>query len=434
MGFSSVFDVKKGTPTASGFGGLFQSLNEEELNRKKRQVQLERDAQTSEREAEYANSFVGLAKETGRELGARALNIPLDFAKSLSDTYSSTPTRFRENIEEASRDIEKGDSEKGLVKAGARTAGDAAIAVFAPLSAAIGSVLRATGGEKLIDDVGRVVADSSGITDIPAFQKFALEHPNAGLDFERLLNLGFVGAEKGSINPQRFVAESQAVAQRLATPRSRPTVEPATVSTPQPFEAIFSEKSAQTIRQVASETVVEGPQRTINTRAATLMEAAVEKKLTEALGELPTHNRINMREQRQSAMDFIENNPSEALRVAKGDALPPKGVLPESIYTAMEIRAMRDGDVATIRELASSKVPTAAGQSFKALDSADPNSPVKILRDIKAVREAKLTKRTAETPRKAMLREVESITKEIRRSASKRETWEEFIQQITCNY
>jgi hypothetical protein len=163
-----------------------------------------------------------------------------------------------------------------------------------------------------------------------------------------------------------------------------------------------------------------------NTRAQTLEQAAIVKKLTDGLGELPTHNKIDMTEQANSALDFINKSPDEALKIAKGEQLSPGHILPEAVYTAMEIKAIKDGDVNTILELSKSNVPTAAGQALRALDSTDPNSPVQIIRDLQQARETKNIKTKPKV--------VEEIRKTVGSMASKRPTWEEFIKEITCNY
>lgn len=168
-----------------------------------------------------------------------------------------------------------------------------------------------------------------------------------------------------------------------------------------------------------------------NTRAQTLEKAAVEKKLTDSLGELPTHERMSMADQAARALDFIEKNPEQAMKVIRGEAVPD-GVLPEALYTAMEIKAIKNGDVAMLKELSNSTIPTTAGQAMKALDSADPNSPVKIMRDIQQAREAKIEKRTGKKKPQAVKEVVDEIKREVQKSVSKRPSWEEFLKEIQC--
>jgi hypothetical protein len=169
-----------------------------------------------------------------------------------------------------------------------------------------------------------------------------------------------------------------------------------------------------------------------NTRARTLEQAAIEKKLTETLGELPSHARMDMADQASLAADFIQKSPDEALRAARGDQTPPPGILPEALYTALEIKAIKEGNVELLRDLATSKVPTFAGQSLKALDSADPYSPVKIMRDLREARETALERRTGKKIDEHTKRVVSEIKREVMKSSSKRPTWEQFVKEIQC--
>lgn len=537
MSFDQLFNPT-GTPTQStkGFGSLFSNLNEEELARKRRLAELESRQQLAQQESKYANSLLGTAANTFIDLGTKALKIPTDFLQNTYAVYQQTPEKIASGISEGAKDIQAGKPIKGIIKAGGRTAGDALIAVYAPLGGAISAILNATGGQRLVDDAGKVIADSRGITDIPAFQQFALAHPNAGEDFNRLLNLAFAAAEKGTINPSRLANEVATVADKLAgspvakvtgaraasetrfpsvkdesggekvgvtrnerripvkgtseevsvpfanryTPASElptiqagriprvdlPTIQIGARETKGPytyepvkggFDDVFTSSATgpelvPTSRTTRFQTVQSGEPVTVpaqrnqsagteivsetapNTRAKTLQIAAIEKKLTDSLGELPTHNKMNMREQAVSAETFVETNPDGAIRVAKGEAFPPQGILAESVYTALEIKAIKSGDVALIQELANSKVPTIAGQSLKALDSVDPNSPVKIIRDIQTARETKVEKQGGAKAIKLKEQEIARIDKEIVNAQSRRPQWEEFIREITCGY
>ena len=522
-------------------GGYFDQIRTPNA-RENEIYRMEQEAQVFAEESRYANSFAGLAKETGIETGKRLLTVPVDFAKSLYEQYKTLPGKIGEDISAGAKDIEKAATArqrglsfgegavslgKGIAKATGRTAGDVVMGVYAPIGAAIGAALNATGGSELIDATGKVIADKSGITDFPAFQKFAIEHPNAGADFERILNLGFAGAEKGTIDPKRMTAESAAIAEKLVgsptakiegaqaalnvrnlpvsgestqtsvplntsktrfeayrreqgyepyvSPDDLPTIEMGSqpkgtlptvqIGAPSPrpsgvtYEPVSQPKGyfdsitidgevpapttarqggiaepVSTRAQPAARVEIDSPETVQNSRAVTLEKAATEKKLVDGLGETPTHSRMNMKEQASKAVDFAESDPAQAIKVAKGEALPPSGVLAEAVYTALEIKAIRNGDVALIRELANSKVPTIAGQSLKALDSADPNSPVRIVRDIQATRQARVEKKSGKTPQKLKTEEVKTIDSEIKATTSKRPTWEAFIDEITCGY
>ena len=540
-------------PTSMGGGTFLNSVvipNAQGQAQAQKLATLSSQEQISKQNADYANSFTGIAKNTLSDLGHRLINVPIDFVKSLWGTYQATPNKIAEDISAGVQDMQTGGTVeqqatglfKGAIKTGVRTAGDAAIAIFAPISSAIGAVLTATGGQPLMDKAGQVVADSSGITDLLAFQKFAMEHPNAGEDFNRILTLFMSAGEKGTIDPVRITQEANVLALKLTgvapdalkggeafartgivrkvpvageslpqdvpinrlekripvsneTPQAQnvpfqnryepPTTIPlgakgksalptiqigVPIKSPYQYEPIVQNgflnnvdvpkaSTASSVRpktatrsttipkvENTAPTVAEAPKMPVspmetaaktlapneapNTRAITLEKAAVAQKLTEGLGKLPTHDQMSMTDQANLAYDYARANPEHAMQVAMGDSLPPNHILPESIYTAMEIKAIREGDVATLRNLANSKVPTRAGQSFKALDSSDPNSPVKIMRDIKNAREAVAEKKSGKTAKKDTVNE---IKKEIKVNVSKRPTWEEFTKNLTCN-
>jgi len=179
------------------------------------------------------------------------------------DTYQQTPQKIKDDIQSGAQDIQKSynapnktdgfiDFAKGILKAGGRTAGDFAQAVFAPLSGAVGSILGGTGAQGLEDSFGQKIADASGITNWPAFQRFAMTHPNAGEDFNRILNLGL----SSESDPKEVVKQTENLAQKLVdhgntTTQEEPTpTEPtATPAAPEPTV----ENIQKTIEQIKSQ-------------------------------------------------------------------------------------------------------------------------------------------------------------------------------------
>ncbi len=136
--------------------------------------------------------------------------------------------RLKTDIQQGAQDIQSGNVLKGIAKAGLRTAGDVAGTVFAPVATSLNV---ATGGlmNGFFEDVQSKLENSQGatfskdgllpflvdkVTNIPELQKFAMDHPNAGDDFGRALNLVFAKSEKGDINraftnPQAIVSEAK---------------------------------------------------------------------------------------------------------------------------------------------------------------------------------------------------------------------------------
>ena len=74
------------------------------------------------------------------------------------------------------------------------------------------------------------------------------------------------------------------------------------------------------------------------------------------------------------------------------------------------------------------------GQRIRTLGERDQASPVKVMVDIKKSREASLERVTKKSTTELRKQAVGEIKESIKKSASKRPTWEEFIKQITCGY
>jgi hypothetical protein len=164
-----------------------------------------------------------------------------------------------------------------------------------------------------------------------------------------------------------------------------------------------------------------------NTRAVSLEKAAVTKKLTDNLGELGSHKVKNMEETASKAVDLLNNNPEEAKRIMQGEENFPKGVTPEALYTASEIKAIQSGDVTKMMELAKSDIPTLAGQRLKELDSKNPDSPVSIMRSVKEAREAKMPKeRIAQAKKVAKAEGVKILL------PKEELKWSNFLAKIKC--
>ncbi len=218
--------LKNAQGVAGGSATGLRRLLEGSTSTSDKWVQAQRDAEAAQFESTQANSFGTIAKGTARGL----LDIPVNAAKSTWDILKGTPGKIAEDVKTGAEEFQNREP-LSLAKAGFRVAADSANAVFAPLSAAIGSILEASGGQKLTDAVGQKIADKSGITDWPAFQKFAMEHPNAGEDFNRLLTLAMSAAETSKISPKNVLERTALQVRELASKVSREVVRPAPAPT-----------------------------------------------------------------------------------------------------------------------------------------------------------------------------------------------------------
>jgi hypothetical protein len=122
----------------------------------------------------------------------------------------------------------------------------------------------------------------------------------------------------------------------------------------------------------------------VKTRVPTLAKKietkAIEKKLTESLGELPEVEVKKIAPQIEAAKKMIETDYDRAVRIAMGQEKPPEGIHPETFLKTVEDVALKAGDVDTIENLAESSrlvsEATTMGSRLRMLRERDPYSPV----------------------------------------------------------
>jgi hypothetical protein len=160
---------------------------------------------------------------------------------------------------------------------------------------------------------------------------------------------------------------------------------------------------------------------------------AVQAKLTKSLGDLPQYSKVNMKDQAEQAAKLLADDEQLANRIALGHEAPPSGLLPESIYIAVENKALADGNIELIRELAGSVrvgEATAMGQRIRALAERNPESAVSAISDLKSVREKAFTKKAGKSAKKATSDEVKAIRKATPKVT--KETWSSFVAGLQC--
>jgi len=176
---------------------------------------------------------------------------------------------------------------------------------------------------------------------------------------------------------------------------SKPTVSPPTIKTPKAPEATIPGETAEATLAIRTEA------------------EAIAKKLTDDFGELPEYKTMNMRQQAEAAQKVITKDYEQAKRMAMGEEPPPTGLREASIYEAVKIRALKEGDVETLLSLATeSKIPTKLseyGQAIKAADSEIMSDPVRVMQDISKVR----AERAERTGKKYSANEVARLRKEL---------------------
>lgn len=164
--------------------------------------------------------------------------------------------------------------------------------------------------------------------------------------------------------------------------------------------------------------------------AAGVKAKAVANKLTTTLGDLPEYQTINMAAQARGAAELLAADPALARRIALGEVPPPAHLLPESVFTAVENKAIAEGDVATIRDLATGKLTsdaTTMGQRIRALGERDPESPVGAIQKVVDARSAGETDIPAATEKA-----IAQIRKHMAKANIPAEQLAEFINALRC--
>lgn len=161
--------------------------------------------------------------------------------------------------------------------------------------------------------------------------------------------------------------------------------------------------------------------------------AAIEKKLTASLGELPAFQQMNLKEQAQLATDLLKTDPDRAVRIAVGLENAPNDVIPEAVFKAVEDQALRNADLDTIEKLANSDLTlqaTAMGQRIRALGEREPNSPVQAIKAVREGREQALSKKLKQPIAAAKKQIAADIAREIPKV--RKDDWDAFIRSIEC--
>jgi hypothetical protein len=139
----------------------------------------------------------------------------IDYVKKVGDEFAATPGKIADDVNAGAKDIQEGMGQrdigglfkvyKGMAKAGFRTAADAANAIFAPISAAVGTVFEKTG----ISDIASHNKLVDTLSNQKWLQDFALKHPNAEQDFTRALTLAMSAADGGKIDPKTIIERTK---------------------------------------------------------------------------------------------------------------------------------------------------------------------------------------------------------------------------------
>lgn len=161
---------------------------------------------------------------------------------------------------------------------------------------------------------------------------------------------------------------------------------------------------------------------------------AVEKGLTQGFEGTAGYDPITIKDQALRASDLMQRDMSLAEKMVRGEVPMTPGLRPEMLIKAMEDHAQATGNVGMMRDIAKSPLvaeTSVHAQAMRLLAERNPDSVVAKLREIKIAREKVLEKKGGKKLIKSTITDIKS---EIVKASSKRVTWEEFIDEIKCNY
>lgn len=159
---------------------------------------------------------------------------------------------------------------------------------------------------------------------------------------------------------------------------------------------------------------------------------AVAEKLIKSFGDLPEYQRVSVDNQAERATKLINEDWDTAVNIALGREESPYGLLPESVFIAVENKALEDGSVDLLRQLATSprtSEATAMGQRIRMLAERNPDSAVNNIREVYNERKKASEKRGYNKEK-----EVAKLKKEVDNEVKKvsKYDWDVFIRSIQC--
>jgi len=176
----------------------------------------------------------------------------------------------------------------------------------------------------------------------------------------------------------------------------------------------------------------QGPMHTRGLSAG-VEQKAIEHKLTKSLGDLPEYKQVNMKDQAKFSSELLALDPNKAIKIALGRVDPPSHILPESVFTAVENRALEQGDIGLIKQLAHSSRATQAtvmGQRIRALAERNPDSAVGAIRQVASKRAGAAEKKLGKSVDEALKETAGKIKEQIKKPT--RQDWESFIKELRC--
>lgn len=173
-----------------------------------------------------------------------------------------------------------------------------------------------------------------------------------------------------------------------------------------------------------------------NGLAVGVRKKAIKNGLRMSFGDMPEYEMVNIDEQTDEALKLLVADKTYALDIALGKVDPPPGLLPESVFIAVENDALSRGDTDVLRQLATESAlvsdATAMGQRIRMLAERNPYSPTSAMDKVAKVRKLNIEEKTGKKVSQLTKETVSDIQSEITKAQPKKSEWGLFIDSITC--
>lgn len=189
------------------------------------------------------------------------------------------------------------------------------------------------------------------------------------------------------------------------------------------YQGALTEEEASELKQLKESITlpveaIEGTGETkIRGLSANVQSEAVRKGLEQGFGDLPEYKQLNMKDQAQKASELLSQDFDRAKRIALGEEKAPEGILPESIFVAVENKATEENDYYTLMELATqSKLTTEAttmGQRIRTLAERNAESAIGAMKSIMKSREEAIERRGGSEPSEEQKLEIERLKQKL---------------------
>ena len=168
--------------------------------------------------------------------------------------------------------------------------------------------------------------------------------------------------------------------------------------------------------------------------ARSIEQKAIEQGLTKGFEGLAGFDPITVKDQSRRASEVVKKR-GETLEILRGVKPIPEGLRGAALITAVEERIKKNADAELAMELANSEITSEtskAAQELRLLAEREPDSIAARLKEIRDARRESFKKKNKRDPKKAVKSEAKKIKKELKKATPTRESWEEFVTNLTC--